>query len=322
MSDRHDETWADVTLRRPAVDPALPAAARRLLTAPGAILTAAGQGRERPRRDYLPAQPQQRQATVDGAVTGMTTAAFLAIAGATPWAIGVLIFQGPAGWQSASSHVALVLAQVIAAATAVVFTVRVARFGQLNGLAPETAAARSYRGRYLTGTDFDAPARRLLRRAQDAVDTANSSRVSRAGLLDEAGDSAALAWQEWDIALALREQARLRGVRASLPGLSAGSPAARLLEHHDEAAVTAERSVAERVSALERYAEEVRQADAAYRDWEQYEQVARLTGQHLDMLARTAADEHGVAAIEAMSAQARAVREALREITDAGDSPA
>jgi hypothetical protein len=322
MSDRHDETWADAMLRRPAVDPALPAAARRLLTAPGAILTPAGQGRERPRRDYLPAHPQQRQATVDGAVTGMTTAAFLAIAGATPWAIGVLIFQGPAGWQSASSHVALVLAQVIAAATAVVFTVRVARFGQLNGLAPETAAARSYRGRYLTGTDFDAPARRLLRRAQDAVDTANSSRVSRAGLLDGAGGSVALAWQEWDIALALREQARLRGVRASLPGLSAGSPAARLLEHHDEAAVIAERSVAERVSALERYAEEVRQADAAYRDWEQYEQVARLTGQHLDMLARTAADEHGVAAIETMSAQARAVREALREITDGGGSTA
>ena len=320
MSDRHEETWADAALRRPAVDPAIPAAARRLLTAPGAILTPAGQGR--PRRDYLPAHPQRRQAMVGGAVTGMTTAAFLAIAGATPWAVGVLIFQGPAGWQSASGHIALVLAQVIAAATAVVFSVGVARFGQLNGLAPETAAAWSYRGRYLTGTDFDPSARRLLRRAQDAVDTANSSRVSRAGLLDGAGGSAALAWQEWDIALALREQARLRGVRASLPGLSAGSPAARLLQRHEEAAVTAERSIADRVSALERYAEEVRQADAAYRDWEQYEQVAQLTGQHLDMLARTAADEHGVAAIEAMSAQARAVREALREITDGGGSPA
>ena len=320
MSDQHDGTWADATLRRPAVDPAIPAAARRLLTAPGAIRTSAGQGR--PRRDYLPAHPQRRQATVDGAVTGMTTAAFIALTGATPWAVGVLIFQGPASWQSASGQAALLLAEIIAVVTAVVFGLRVVRFGQPNGVAPEAAAARSYRGRYLTGTDLDASARMLLRRAQDAVDAANSSRVSRAGLLDGAGGSAALAWQEWDIALALREQARLRGVRASLPGLSTGSPAARLLECHDEAAVTAERSVADRVSALERYAEEVRQADAAYRDWEQYEQVARLTGQHMDMLARTAADEHGVAAIEAMSAQARAVREALREITDAGGSPA
>jgi hypothetical protein len=314
MSDRHEGTWADATLRRPAVDPEIPVDARRLLTAPGAILE--------PRRDYLPAHPQKRQETVSGAVTGMMTAAFLAIAGATPWAIGVLIFQGPADWQSASGRVALVLAQLIAAVTALVFCLRVAQFGQLNGLAPEAAAARSYRGRYLTGADFDASARKLLRRAQDAVDVANSSRVVQAGLLDGAGDSTALARQEWDIAVALREQARLRGVRASLSGLSAGSPAARLLQSHDEAAVTAERSVAERVSALERYAAEVRQADAAYRDWEQYEKVAQLTGQHLDMLARTAADEHGVAEIEAMSAQARAVREALREITDAGGSSA
>jgi hypothetical protein len=316
MSDGHNGTWADTTLRRPAVDPAIPAAARRLLTAPGAILTPSSRGRPRLRRDYLPAHPDKRAATVYGAVTGMTAAAFIAITGATPWAVGVLIFQGPAGWQSASGQAALVLAEIIAVLTAVVFGLRMVRFGQLNGQVPAAAAARAYHGRYLTGADFDAPARMLLRRAQDAVDAATSSRVSRAGLLDGPGDSAALAWQEWDIALALREQARLRGLRASLPELSAGSPAARLLQRQDEAAAVAERSVAGRVSALERYAEEVREADVAYRDWEQHAAVAQLTGQHMDILARTAADEHGVAALEAMSAQARAVRQALREIMD------
>jgi hypothetical protein len=304
------------TLRRPAVDPAIPAAARTLLTAPGTILTPASQGPPRPRRDYLPADPDKRMTTVYGAVSGLAAAGFIAVTGSSPWAFGVLIFQGPAGWQSAAGQVALVAAEVIAMLTVAVFGLRLARFGQLNGQQPAAAAARAYHGRYLTGGDFDATARKLLRRAQDAVDAVNASLVSRAGLLDGADGSAELRWQEWDIAVTLREQARLRGLRASLPELSAGSPAARLLQRHRDAAAAAERSVAERVSALERYAAEVREADAAYRDWEHHATVARLSGPHLDMLARTAADEHGIAAINAMSEQARAVGQALREITD------
>jgi hypothetical protein len=306
------------TLRRPVIDPAIPAAARALLTAPGTTLTPASHRPPRPRRDYLPADPDKRLAAVDGAVSGMTAAGFIAVTGAGPWAFGVLISQAPAAWQSATGQIGLVLAEIIAMVTAVVFGLRVARFGRLNGQQPAAAAARDYHGRYLTGTDFDAQARTLLRRAQDAVDAANASRVSRAGLLDAGAGpagSAALAWQEWDIALALREQARLRGLRAALPELSVGSPGARLLQRHRDAATMAERSVADRVAALERYAVEVREADAAYRDWEQHAAVARLSGQHLDMLARTAADDHGIAAIEAMSEQARAVRQALREIT-------
>jgi hypothetical protein len=306
-------------LRRPAVDPAIPPADRALLTAPGAILTPASHGRPRLRRDYLPADPDKRMTTVYGAVSGMAAAGFIAVTGSGPWAFGVLIFQGPAGWQSAAGQVALVTAEVIAMLTVAVFALRLARFGQLNGQHPAAAAARAHHGRYLTGGDFDAPARRLLRRAQDAVDAVNASQVSRAGLLEAGagpGGSAALGWQEWDIAVTLREQARLRGLRGSLPELTPGSPAARLLQRHRDAAAAAEQSVAERVSALERYADEVREADAAYRDWEHHATVARLSGPHLDMLARTAADEHGIAAINALSEQARAVRQALREITD------
>ena len=287
-----------------------------LLTARGAVLTPTGHGRPLLYRDYLPADPDKRQATINAAAGGLAAAGFIAVTGASPWAFGELIFQGPARWQSASGSVALLAAELITVLTAVVFALRVVRSGQLNGRPPAIAAARAYHGRYLTGADFDASSRTLLRRAQDAVDAANSSRVSRAGLLDGPGSSAALAWQEWDIALGLREQARLRGLRAALPEPSVGSPAARLLQDQRDAAVTAERSVAERVSALERYAAEVREADAAYRDWEQHAAVAELSGPHLDMLARTAADEHGTAAINAMSAQARAVRQALREITD------
>ena len=208
---------------------------------------------------------------------------------------------------------ALLLAEIIAIVTSVVLGIRIVRFGQPGGKVPAEMAARTYHGRYLTGADFDARSRVLLRRAQDAVDAVTSSEVYRAGLLDE---GVALAGQEWDIALTLREQGRLRARRAELSAANAGAVTTALLDRQVQAAELADASVAARVAALERYAAEVREADAAYRDWQQAAALAELSGQHLDMLARTAADEHGIAEIQAMSQQARAVRLALRELLD------
>jgi hypothetical protein len=332
MDDQHGAAWPDVMLRRPAVDPAIPGRDRALLTAPGTFLTPASRNRPGRTRDYLPADPGKRGTTIDGAVLGMTAAGFIAVGGATPYAIGVLIFQGPAGWQAASGRWALLVAEIIAVVTAVVFGARILRFGQLTGSPAADVAARAYHGRYLTGADFDARSRVLLRRAQDAVDAVTSAEVYRAGLLD----APALAEQEWDIAVALREHARLRVARAELvradaetpdaetpePGTpeagtaEPGTAAAAVLASQAEAARAADASIADRVAALERYADEVRSADAAYRDWQQAAALAKLNDRHLDMLARTAADELGIAEIEAMSQQARAVRLALRELCE------
>jgi hypothetical protein len=207
----------------------------------------------------------------------------------------------------------LLLAEIIAIVTSVVLGTRIVRFGQPGGKVPADMAARAYHGRYLTGADFDARSRVLLRRSQDAVDAVTSSEVYRAGLLDE---GVALAGQEWDIALALREQGRLRARRAELSAANAGAVTTALLDRQLQAAELADASVAARVAALERYAAEVREADAAYQDWQQAAALAELSSQHLDMLARTAADEHGIAEIQAMSQQARAVRLALRELLD------
>jgi hypothetical protein len=74
------------------------------------------------------------------------------------------------------------------------------------------------------------------------------------------------------------------------------------------AAQLAQASVADRITALERYAAEVGEADGAYRDWTQAAAVAASGRRHLDLLAGTAADEHGVAEIEDLSRRARAVR--------------
>jgi hypothetical protein len=313
MDDPRRVAWADAVLRRPAVDPDIPRADRVLLTAPGTLLTPASRSRPARTRGYLPADPGQREATIEGAVIGLVAAGGVAVGGTTPLAIGVLVFQGPVGWQSASSHVALILAQIIAIVTAVIFGTRMIRFGQLNGQVPAEVAARAYHGRYLTGADFDARSRVLLRRAQDAIDVVTSAAVYRAGFLDAPAATAALADQEWDIAVALREQARLRAQRAEQSVRNAGTVTAALLKRHSQAAQLADSSVAARVAALERYAAQVREADAAYRDWQQAAALAELDDRHLDLLARTAADEHGIAEIEAMSEQARAVYLALRQ---------
>src|SRR5258708_16957161 len=91
---RESLAMKDATLRRPALDPGIPRAARDLLRARGDLLTPASWERRR-RRNLLPAQPERRLATVSGAVTGMTTALVVAVVGATPWAVRVLVFQHP-----------------------------------------------------------------------------------------------------------------------------------------------------------------------------------------------------------------------------------
>ena len=304
---------ADARLRRPAVDPGIPRADRMLLTDPGTPLTPACQRRPALRRDYLPREPRRRLATVDGAAIGLTGAMMIAVFGTVPLAVGVLALQDAATWETASSHYALLLAEVIAIITVVIFGFRVALFGQPTGKVPAEVAARTHHGRYLTDQDFDVASRVLLRRAQDAIDAVTSSAVCREDLLDQAAVSAALAGQEWDVAVALREQDRLRTRRAGLRPTDAGPATAALLGRQEEAAHLAESSITARVEALERYAEEVRAADGAYRDWQQAAMLAELHGQHLDALARGAAHEQGIAEIDAMAQQARAVHDAFTE---------
>jgi hypothetical protein len=287
---REDSTgWKDATLRRPALDPAIPRAARDLLSARADALTPAAQDS---RRSLLPAQPERRLAT---GITGLTTALFVSVVAAGPWSVGLL------------------LAELIVAVTAVVFGSRVARFWEHRVKDEAVSAARTYRGRYLTGADFDARARVLLRRAQDAINAIDSAAIVRADLLDELSTSALLAEQEWQIALALREQARLRALRSALAEPTPGSPAAELLDDHRRAARAAEQSTADRVAALERYAAEIYRADTAYRDWRQHAAIAELTGPHLDLLARTAADDHGTAELNALTERVRLLRQSFTE---------
>jgi hypothetical protein len=290
-----DDQDSGATLLRPAIDPAIPRSARELLLA-GAGTTA--------RPGLPPLEPEQRPATASGAATGLAAGVVLAVAGAAPWAIGVLVFQGAVAWQSATGRWALMVMEMIVMVTMVLLGTRVARFGQAR--TRYASAATRYRGRYLTDADLDAPARMLLRRAQEAITSARAAQVTRAGLLQV---DPALAAQEWDIAVSLREQARLGRRRAELPALAdLTGPTAELLREQQDAADEAERSVAARVEALEHFAATVRAADSAYLDSRARARLADLSDAHLDMLARTAADAHGIAELTEMTERARAVR--------------
>src|ERR1700735_947280 len=114
----------DATLRRLALDPAIPRDARDLLRARGEQLALTGPvGRRR----LLPAEGEKRERACSTALAGLTTALFVAVVGATPWAVGVLVFQQPVAWQSAAGRYGLLLAELIIAGIAIGIDLPVAR---------------------------------------------------------------------------------------------------------------------------------------------------------------------------------------------------
>jgi hypothetical protein len=131
-------------------------------------------------------------------------------------------------------------------------------------------------GHYLTNSDFGPESRALVARAQTAVAAVSRSAVKSAGLLDDAANDLVLSRQEWEIAQVL----------------------ARGADQGDGNAGLAVR----RVEALERYAGEVREADAA------------LAERHAALGLRGAgsAESAAVAEIDDLAENARMVADALR----------
>jgi hypothetical protein len=146
--------------------------------------------------------------------------------------------------------------------------------------------------------ELDAPSRLLLARAQVAAQTILGSDVRAAGLLQ--ADEPVLRRHEWEIACAVRE---LNEVRA-LPAASAGAMTAAVLDSQQRALALAQDSIASRISALERYADQVEAADDAHRDWHTAMRQAGLNDRYLDLVARTAADELAVAELGDLADQA------------------
>jgi hypothetical protein len=163
-------------------------------------------------------------------------------------------------------------------------------------------------------SSLDDSGRQLLRRAQLAIGAILRAEAYTADLLDRAAAQTVLKRHEWEIASTLREITALRAESGtSLPGACPGPMTGAVLESHRRALALAQQATTARVCALERYAAQVRVTDAARLDWQSALKIAGLNDRYLDLLARTAADDHAIAEITTLTGQASAADQAFRE---------
>jgi hypothetical protein len=168
--------------------------------------------------------------------------------------------------------------------------------------------------RFVPHASLDDPSRELLAAATCAVLTIARSAEFRAGSCG-AVQVADLRWHQWEIAAALRD---ITGLRAQLPS-SAGPLAAPVMAAQKDAVAVAEAATTSRIDALKCYAEQVTQADAARRDWEDAQEIATRNDAYRALVARTAADEHATAGLADLATQASALQAVLADASLAAE---
>ena len=162
--------------------------------------------------------------------------------------------------------------------------------------------------------------RNLLKRAQRAISTILTSRVY-AGDLRGTVEEPVLRQHEWDIAVALREITELLlDLVASNAGGTPGPMTAPVLVSQNRAISIARDATTARVLALELLAAQVAAAEAARRDWETAHRMAANNDKYLNLVARTAADQHATVEITDLAETTRAVRETLQRATQAAEA--
>jgi hypothetical protein len=153
----------------------------------------------------------------------------------------------------------------------------------------------------------------LLQRAQRAIATIVTSRVY-ADDLRAAVEERVLRRHEWDIAVALRDITELLlDLLSSYAGGTAGPMTTAVLVSQNRAISIARDATTARVLALELLAAQVAAAEAARRDWETAHRMAANNDKYLDLVARTAADQHATVEITDLAEQAAEAAQAFRE---------
>jgi hypothetical protein len=156
--------------------------------------------------------------------------------------------------------------------------------------------------------------RKLLQRAQRAIAVVVTSGVY-ARDLRRTVEEPVLRQHEWEIAVALREITELLlDLLSSYGGGAMGPMTAAVLGSQNRAISIARDAITARVLALELLAGQVAAAEAAQQDWEIAHRAAANNDRYLDLVARTAADQHATTEITDMAARAAEAAQALREI--------
>ena len=166
--------------------------------------------------------------------------------------------------------------------------------------------------------------RTLLQRAQRAIATIVTSSVY-AGDLRAAVEEPVLRRHEWEIAVALRDITELLlDLVAGYAGGAAGPMTTAVLVSQNRAISIARDATTARVLALELLAAQVAAAEAARRDWETAHRMAANNDKYLDLVARTAADQHATVEISDLAEEAgrsaQAFRETLQQATLAAEA--
>jgi hypothetical protein len=198
--------------------------------------------------------------------------------------------------------------------------VRAARGQRLIRMTKEQIAGRKgpvrqirYRDQVVSPLALELDCRRLLQRAQRAIGTIVTSRVY-AGDLRAIVAEADLRRHEWDIAVALREITELLlDLLPDYAGGMAGPMTTAVLLSQNRAISIARDAITARVVALESLAAQVGAAEAARRDWETAHRMAANNDKYLDLVARTAADQHATVEITGLAEQAAEAAQAFRE---------
>jgi hypothetical protein len=167
-------------------------------------------------------------------------------------------------------------------------------------------------------SSLDQLSRELLLRAQKAIAVAVDGEAAIAADGDRIVPASTLLRHEWEIAVALRAITDLRAEHGLNAAASVGPMTNAVLKSQEAALVQAHKAIAIRVSELERYADCVSAAETAYRDWQDALRVSHLNDMYLDLVARTAADEHAVAEISGMTdraATAQAFQQAVQKLS-------
>lgn len=166
---------------------------------------------------------------------------------------------------------------------------------------------------------LDRMSRELLIRAQVAIGDALDPVADDDPVTDDAMESpdilaeSTLRWHEWQIAIALRDITDLRAEYEYNAAASTGPLTSSVLGPQQRALQLAQDAIESRVTAVERYAAEVRAARSALRDLHNALRISNLNDSYLDLVARTAADEHAITEISGLTDQAAAAAQAVRD---------
>ncbi|MGW3200843.1 hypothetical protein ACWDBD_41040 [Streptomyces sp. NPDC001118] len=181
------------------------------------------------------------------------------------------------------------------ATVAVVGAVAVPKIRKLAQQRTDVERLGAVRQRYILTSELIDEAAQLLVRAVRASEQIMDSAVHLLDLVDSARNATGLPVEQWEIAVTLRSYSRLS---ANEPAYPAGNDAREVLSARRQAMAISLTSIQQRVEALEAYAARTREADRRLRELQQIEHLAQDNEAVLDLVARTARDEHAIADLQ------------------------